>query len=267
MTKTTSRILRLALAVAVVPALGQAQRLSEEPGINRKGSDYTHFSTSQHGECRSACERDRRCRAYTFNSVESLCYLKDDIPGQSRDSRTVSGVKEGGYSGGSGGSGGTGGGGWEDLSEEPGVNRKGSDYSRFEVPEVRECRRACSRDRRCEAYTYNLGDRLCYLKDRVPGASRDSRTVSGVKGGRSGSGGYGGGGSGRLSEEKGVDFKGGDYSRITSRGLDDCKDQCRRESRCVAYTFAVRSGTCYLKDKVGRREYDDDKVSGEKDRY
>lgn len=263
MTKTTSRILGLAFVMAL-PAVVLAQRLSEEPGVNRKGSDYTHFSTSQHGECRSACERDRRCRAYTFNSVDSLCYLKDAVPGTSRDSRTVSGVKEGGggYPGGPGGPGG--GGGWDDLSEEPGVNRKGSDYSRFEVPEVRECRRACARDRRCEAYTYNLGDRLCYLKDRVPDASRDTRTVSGVRGGRSGSGGSGGG---RLSEEKGVDFKGGDYSKITSRGLDDCKEQCRRESRCVAYTFAVRSGTCYLKDRVSRREYDEDKVSGEKNRY
>ena len=250
----TSRIFGLTMMIA---AAGLAQSLTEEPGINRKGSDYNRISTSRHSECREACARDRRCRAYTFNSVESLCYLKDSVPGQSRDSRTVSGVKEGGgYQSGPGGG--------SDMSEEPGVNRKGSDYSRFETSEVRECRRACSRDRRCQAYTYSLADRLCYLKDRVPGASRDNRTVSGVKGG----GGYsGGGGGGRLSEERGVDFKGGDYSKIDARGLDDCKEQCRRDSRCVAYTYALRSGTCYLKDRIGRRESDQDKVSGSRERY
>lgn len=250
MTTRTSRIFGLTVLVA---AAGLAQNLTTEPGINRKGSDYNHFSTSEHAACRSACERDRRCRAYTFNSVDSLCYLKDSVPGQSRDSRTVSGVKEG-YQDGSQG----------DLSEEAGVNRKGNDYSRFETAEVRECRRACARDRRCQAYTYNVPDRLCYLKDRVPDGSRDSRTVSGVKGG----GGYsGGGGGGRLSEERGLDFKGGDYAKRDARGLDDCKEQCRREGRCVAYTYALRSGTCYLKDRIGRRESDSDKVSGEKNQY
>lgn len=253
MTKT-SRIFGIGIVIA---AAGLAQSLTTEPGINRKGSDYNHFSTSEHAACRSACERDRRCRAYTFNSVESLCYLKDSVPGTSRDSRTVSGVKEGGGYPGDGS-----GGGWGDLSEEAGVNRKGSDYSRFETSEVRECRRACARDRRCQAYTYNVSDRLCYLKDRVPGASRDSRTVSGVK-----SGGGSNGGGGRLSEERGVDFKGGDYAKRDARGLDDCKDQCRRDNRCTAYTYALRSGTCYLKDRVSRREHDEDKVSGEKDRY
>lgn len=253
MTTKTSRIFGLAMLMA---AAGLAQSFTTEPQINRKGSDYNRFSTSRQLECRDACARDRRCRAYTFNSVESLCYLKDSVPGQSRDSRTVSGVKEGDYPGGGGGGG--------ELSEEPGVNRKGNDYTRFEAGEVRECRRACARDRRCQAYTYNLGDRLCYLKDRVPGASRDSRTVSGVKGG-----GYSGdgGGGGRLSEERGVDFKGGDYSTRDARGLDDCKDLCRRDNRCVAYTYALRSGTCYLKDRTGRRESDQDKVSGVKDRY
>ena len=76
-----------------------------------------------------------------------------------------------------------------------------------------------------------------------------------------------GGDGGRVSEERGVDFKGGDYSKTATRGLDDCKDQCRRDGRCVAYTYALRSGTCYLKDRTGRREYDEDKVSGVKERY
>ena len=129
MTTKTSRIFGLAMGLAMVIAAliatrGLAQSLTTEPGTNRKGSDYTHFSTSEHSECREACSRDRRCRAYTFNSVQSLCYLKDRVPGTSRDSQTVSGVKEGsGYPGDSGSTGG----GWGDLSEEPGVNRKGND--------------------------------------------------------------------------------------------------------------------------------------------
>lgn len=235
----------LALAVAL-PLL--AQELTHEPGTNRKGSDYDSFRTGSLEVCRNSCSRDSRCRAYTFNSVDSLCFLKERVPGPSRDSRTVSGVKEGGGSHFPG----------NRLSEEPGTNRKGSDYDSFRTRSLEVCSRSCARDSRCRAFTFNSVESLCYLKDRVPGPSRDSRTVSGVKGSSS---------SGDdLTEEEGIDYRGGYYSRFQAKGLRDCKDQCRRDSRCSSYTYGLNNGLCYLEDKVGRREQDRDKVSGIKRR-
>ncbi|MFL6193244.1 MAG: PAN/Apple domain-containing protein [Thermoanaerobaculia bacterium] len=248
----------LATAVLVFAALpAAAQDVSIEQGFNRKGSDYNQFRTEDLEVCRRACSRDRRCAAYTFNSIESLCYLKDSVPGQSRDSRTVSGVKSGyGYDRPSSG------GGWE----EAGVNRPGSDYSRFRTQRIVECQDACDRDRRCRSYTFNSKDDTCYLKDRVPAPTRDAKTTSGVKGSggwRPPSGGSGGGG-GSITEEIGYDRRGNDYSRLQTRGLEGCKNECRREDRCVAYTFDVREGICYLKDRVNPPQRGNDKVTGVK---
>ena len=148
------------------------------------------------------------------------------------------------------------------VTIENGINRKGSDYTSFRTGELEECRRACSRDRRCQAYTYNHVENLCYLKDRVPGESRDSRTTAGVKEGYEGGGGW----RGDLSEERGIDYRGGYYTRYASRGLTSCKADCRRDDRCVSYTYDLRNGLCSLEDRIGKRERDEDKVSGIKRR-
>jgi PAN domain len=246
MTSKTKTVLAALALIAALPLL--AQELTHEPGTNRKGSDYESFRTNSLDVCRRSCARDSRCRAYTFNSVDSLCYLKERVPGPSRDSRTVSGVKEGHDSPFPG----------NQLTEEPGTNRKGSDYDTFRT-NLEVCRRSCARDSRCRAFTFNSVDSLCYLKDRVPGPSRDSRTVSGVKGGSSSPG-------DDLTEEEGIDYRGGYYTRFQARGLRDCKDQCRRDSRCISYTYDLNAGLCYLEDKIGKREQDRDKVSGIKRR-
>lgn len=254
------KILCLALPMAALAVTAPAQYgndgLTSEPGVNREGGDYTSFRTDQLRECQRACSRDTRCRAYTYNSVDSRCYLKDRASRTNRDSRMVSGVKEG-Y-------------GDDDydrpgnLSEERGIDYRGGDYRRFRTGESRECRSECREDRRCVAYTYDYVDDLCYLKDGVGSRVRDSDKVSGTRErssyGRPSSG-------GGLSEERGVDFRGGDYNRFRTRDAQDCRSQCRRDDRCAAYTYDFSDDMCYLKDRVIDRERDSDKVSGTKDRY
>ncbi len=69
------------------------------------------------------------------------------------------------------------------------TDREGADYHNFALPEPRPelCRRACSRDSSCRAFTYakpgtGRGDTpWCYLKDGVPDATRRDCCVSGVK--------------------------------------------------------------------------------------
>lgn len=148
------------------------------------------------------------------------------------------------------------------VTIENGVNRQGNDYTRFRTGQLEECRRACARDGRCQAYTYHHGDELCYLKDRVPRGNQDVNTTAGVKEGGQG----GGGGEGDLTEEWGIDYRGGYYSRYQARDLASCKRDCRWDDRCASYTYEGRNGLCYLEDKVGKRERAEDKVSGIKSR-
>src|ERR1700704_5203973 len=115
------------VALTALPFAVQAQNLSEAPQLDRPGGDYTHFRPTELRDCQRSCTTDRRCAAYSFNSVESTCYLKDQITKTSRDSRTVSGVKEG-YRGGPDHGPGDGD---HSLSEERGSDYRGGDYTNF----------------------------------------------------------------------------------------------------------------------------------------
>ncbi len=66
----------------------------EQLGINLPGNDYNrvYFATLQ--ECQSACDRDRGCRAYTYNTRDRMCYFKDKVGRSERRSDCVSGEKE-----------------------------------------------------------------------------------------------------------------------------------------------------------------------------
>jgi hypothetical protein len=72
---------------------------------------------------------------------------------------------------------------------EPRVNRLGSDYKNFELPDADPelCRAACDDDPKCRAFTYVKpglqGPKArCWLKDPVPAPRKDEDCcVSGVK--------------------------------------------------------------------------------------
>jgi PAN domain-containing protein len=70
-------------------------------------------------------------------------------------------------------------------SFERGVDRPGSDYTRFSVYSARECHSACRADDRCAAWTfvkagYQASVPICWLKSDVPGAVGNWATISGV---------------------------------------------------------------------------------------
>lgn len=157
------------------------------------------------------------------------------------------------------------------LTEEYGFDYRGGDYHDFRVRNAEVCQEECRQDRRCEAYTYNRRSGVCYLKDRLGRLQRNSDTVTGTKqdgrdwdgrdprgDGREGRGDRGD----RLGEEYGYDYRGGDYADFRSRSVRECKQQCREDRRCVAYTFNQRTSVCYLKDRVGTALRNRDTVTG-----
>src|ERR1700712_4518707 len=151
------------------------------------------------------------------------------------------------------------------MTREPGTNRRGNDYTNFAVGQISDCEKACARDRRCRAYTFDARSGNCFLKDRVPSASTSPGSTSGVKHDDPRPGpGPGGPGWRDVTEERGIDYHGGDYTSARVRGLGECQDLCRRDGRCVSYSFDVRAVVCYLKDRVGDRRRDGDKIGGVK---
>lgn len=155
------------------------------------------------------------------------------------------------------------------MTEEPGVNRRGADYRHFMSEDLRRCQETCKGDTRCRAYSYNLDTRTCFLKAQTPEPSSDREVVSGVKqgwGGGPGSGGASGGGSqSSLTEERGLDRRGYDYSDFRVRDLLDCQQTCLRDDRCRAYTYDTIDRVCYLKDGVNSQQRNRDMVTGYKE--
>jgi PAN domain len=91
--------MKLLAAVVVTLGLlsGSAFADTFERGVNRPGSDYTHFGVPSPGACHSACRADGRCAAWTFvragfQAGVPVCWLKYRVPGAVGNWATVSGV-------------------------------------------------------------------------------------------------------------------------------------------------------------------------------
>ena len=167
----------------------QSANITLENDTNRPGSDYRDFDIqADPNACRTACWNDSACRAYTYvkpgvQGQNAHCWLKNAVPNPSGSNCCVSGYKT------SGGS--------DTSGLEVNINRRGGDYSDFELRSNNpyDCRQACSNDARCASFTYVRPSYFgqyshCFLKSNVPDGAQDSCCISGVL--RSGSTGGGG---------------------------------------------------------------------------
>jgi curli biogenesis system outer membrane secretion channel CsgG len=158
-------------------------------GINLNGADYRDFEldTSDPELCRSACQDDSRCRAWTYvkpgvQGDLAHCWLKDSVPERWEDDTCVSGAK------GAEAPPETGGEQEQEAKTEYDTDRPGADYRDFPLraSDPSLCRDACNREYRCKAWTFGqpglAGDEAhCWLKEAVPDPVRDERCISGVK--------------------------------------------------------------------------------------
>jgi hypothetical protein len=148
-----------------------------EVDTDRPGGDYRNFALDRPrpNRCISACNNEQRCEAYTYvppgvQGPDARCWLKDTVPDARTESGMISGVKR------------------SPLPQRVNVDRTGGDYRDFAMRAAAptRCATACARQNRCQAYTYvppgrQGPDAHCWLKSRVPNASRAAGLVSGVK--------------------------------------------------------------------------------------
>lgn len=72
---------------------------SHEPDTNRPGGDFTSFALPQPNAelCRSACDSDGRCAAYTYvkpvQGGGGVCWLKSSVPPAQPDACCISGKR------------------------------------------------------------------------------------------------------------------------------------------------------------------------------
>jgi hypothetical protein len=170
----------VALTLAVLMCLASASRA--QVGFDRRGGDYANFPvrSGDPALCAARCDRDSRCRAWSFNypaaDRPAMCWLKSQVPRRVEDSASASGVH------------GTGVIEPRHGMREFSIDRPGGDYRNLEVPSNATgeiCKAACEAETQCRAWTYvrpgYLGtEAQCYLKDRVMPPRHKPCCISGV---------------------------------------------------------------------------------------
>lgn len=164
-------------------AMVSASPVSAQIGFDRPGGDYAHTSvlTRDPSDCALLCERDKRCRAWSFNfprdpQIGGTCWLKSTLPSRVADNCCVSGVRGAGV-----------------VEPRNGpvemfIDRFGGDYRNFDATGAageEDCRAACTGDAVCRAWTYarpGYAGRTakCFLKNEIKPPRRAPGLVSGV---------------------------------------------------------------------------------------
>jgi hypothetical protein len=165
-----------ALGAGIAPAHAQS-------GFDRPGGDYASapVSSGDPAVCATRCERDNRCRAWSFaypttSGGPAMCWLKREVVPRAEASCCVSGVRGAGVIEPRAG------------TLEYSIDRSGGDYRSFETPpgaNGKACADACQGENRCRAWTYRrpgygTATARCYLKETIKPPHHRPCCISGV---------------------------------------------------------------------------------------
>ncbi|MDB5638148.1 MAG: apple protein [Bradyrhizobium sp.] len=178
------RLLRACLAtLALFVAMTATRPALSQANFDRPGSDYQSslVPSGDPADCALVCERDRRCRAWSFNyptdiAGGAVCWLKNNVPVRTQNNCCVSGVRGAGVVD------------PRNRTEEVSIDRFGGDYRNFSLKSGDgddACKAACTDDNKCRAWTYArpgyVGkDAHCFLKKEIKPPRRKAGFVSGV---------------------------------------------------------------------------------------
>jgi hypothetical protein len=179
----TMRAVIFSVALAMFAAFVPLSAIFAQSGYDRPGGDFSS-ATVPNGDpavCASRCERDNRCRAWSFSypsasGTPAMCWLKKDIVPPVESGCCVSGVRGAGVIEPRVG------------ATEYSIDRTGGDYRSFETPpdpKGKACADACQGENRCRAWTYRrpgygVTTAHCYLKDAIKPPRRRPCCISGV---------------------------------------------------------------------------------------
>ena len=166
----------LAAAISACPAQAQSS-------FDRPGGDYLSAPviSGDPADCALVCERDRRCRAWSFNyptdiSDGAVCWLKSSVPARVQNNCCVSGVRGAGVVEPRNG------------AVETTIDRVGGEYRSFDLKSGEgddACKAACAADNKCRAWTYARPgyagkEAHCFLKKDIKPPRRKAGFTSGV---------------------------------------------------------------------------------------
>jgi V8-like Glu-specific endopeptidase len=186
-------------------------------GLDRFGGDLINVGAPDVLACKLACMETRGCRAATWLSNNSTCYMKSSIPDTVPSATASTFVLDPAYSL------------WGafDLPD--------SDLAQLKQSTPYMCEQACVTRSDCFAATFVNSTRVCWLKFSIPAVSTTTKCatahdcVSFMK----------------KTSEAG-DHWGQDYFNQSVPDEATCASNCMKSTACQAYAFTPNA-TCYYK--------------------
>jgi PAN domain len=227
------RLVRAALsALACLAAVGTAAPLHAQANFDRPGGDYLSepISSGDPADCALLCERDRHCRAWSFNyptvlESSAVCWLKNSVPPRVPDNCCVSGVRGAGVVE------------IRNGTLETSIDRPGGDYRSFDIKggETRGITVKANEAKANEAKANEAKLGEPKVNDPIGGEPRgvDPKGVD------------------PKATEKGADRQ----TEKLSEAEDLCKAACTGDNKCRAWTFARpgyvgKEAHCFLKKEI-----------------
>lgn len=141
------------------------------------------------------------------------------------------------------------------------------DYRSIKKTSLSVCQAQCAGEAQCQAFTYNVRARVCFLKSSVEDRAAFSGAISGMR-------------AGAVTQAsapetptgfellRDTDLPGHDYmSSMTSEWLDGssvetCQAACARDRMCNAFTYNSKAKVCFLKEVAGTEQRFRGAISG-----
>ncbi len=176
-------LVMLAVVAASTGMMRSAGPAAAQANFDRPGGDYSRapVESGDPADCALTCERDRRCRAWSFLYPRdpedgAVCLLKSNVPARVPSNCCVSGVRGAGVLE------------PRNSGTEASIDRFGGDYKSFSMGSEDgddACRSACADDSRCRAWTYARPGYVgreprCFLKKDIKPPQRKPGFISGV---------------------------------------------------------------------------------------
>ena len=174
---------QLRAGLLALACLAAASTTRAQTNFDRPGGDYLNspIPSGDPQECALLCERDRRCRAWSFSyptdeKIGAVCWLKNSVPAREANNCCVSGVRGAGVVE------------PRNKSVETSIDRPGGDYRSFEMKKgdsEEACKADCTADTKCRAWTYVRAGYIgrephCFLKKEIKPPRRKAGFISGV---------------------------------------------------------------------------------------
>jgi len=129
---------------------------------------------------------------------------------------------------------------------------EGGDYQRHRGISLDQCEDYCKRDSRCQAYSYDMWNRFCFLKALINPLRLEPRSVTSVPAGITVT----------YDEREPIiqrraqkAFPNDPYLQASAQSYDDCSQRCLKDKRCEAFNFYQLTRRCNLIERP--KEYSD----------